>query len=515
MSHSSIPGPLRAALAAFTVAVGACDGGPGTGPARALPVALSVGVSTAAGDPAAAFDKVDRARVRLTDGATVVVDQSVPFSAQGGDVRLRVEVDGRFAGRTLALDLSLLRGADLLFTGQAPVPLAEQGPTTVALELRPVVSRVVLGALPTLSALGATAQLTATAEFATGDALPGAGIAWEGLDPGVATVSATGVVTAVANGQARVRATSGGVSAQGTLTVRQTVAEVVISPATLALTVGQNGALAVVLRDPRGHAVNDRTPQWSTSNAAVATVSAAGVVQAVGVGTATITAAADGATGTATVAVAPAAPGAPTNLTARADLTRVDLTWQDNATNETGYEVWRRASAGSESRIATLPANTTSFSDFATSVDEQYTYRVRACIATSCSAFSNTAAAATAPVPPGSLGVQFLSLTVRITWSNGARFATSILVEERRVEAPAFVAIATLDAGATTFDITHNDIYNAYRLRACNAAGCSDPSPSIVPIEYGEPGEAALLLWRLAPVPDRAIVRRPGSAATR
>ena len=56
--------------------------------------------------------------------------------------------------------------------------------------------------------VGRTQQLTATARAANGDAIPGAAITWTSSDAAVATVSATGLVTAVAAGDAQITATS-------------------------------------------------------------------------------------------------------------------------------------------------------------------------------------------------------------------------------------------------------------------------------------------------------------------
>jgi hypothetical protein len=66
----------------------------------------------------------------------------------------------------------------------------------------------------------------------------------------------------------------------------------------------------------------------------------------------------------------------------------VPLQWQDRASNETGYEVWRAPHGGSYSLLKTLPANSTSYTDSALAADVAYDYTVRATGATN-SAFSN------------------------------------------------------------------------------------------------------------------------------
>ena len=77
------------------------------------------------------------------------------------------------------------------------------------------------------------------------------------------------------------------------------VTSVTVSPKTLNLEVGQTGTLTATVKPDNA---TNKTVTWTTSNDKVATV-ANGVVTAVGKGTATITAAADGKTATCTVTV--------------------------------------------------------------------------------------------------------------------------------------------------------------------------------------------------------------------
>jgi len=81
------------------------------------------------------------------------------------------------------------------------------------------------------------------------------------------------------------------------------VASVVVTPAATTLVVGDNVAFSARALDASGNVVQGRTVAWSASNAAVATVSEAGVVQAVGPGNASISATIDGEVGAAQIAV--------------------------------------------------------------------------------------------------------------------------------------------------------------------------------------------------------------------
>ena len=82
-------------------------------------------------------------------------------------------------------------------------------------------------------------------------------------------------------------------------------ATVAVSPATAELSaLGASVQLTAGVRDQNGNAVQGAAVSWTTSAAAVATVSASGMVTAAGNGTATITATAGSASGSAAVAVA-------------------------------------------------------------------------------------------------------------------------------------------------------------------------------------------------------------------
>ncbi len=86
---------------------------------------------------------------------------------------------------------------------------------------------------------------------------------------------------------------------------------------------------------------------------------------------------------------APAA--APTNLAASSiGRTSLTLTWTDNSTNETGYEVERSTAGGAFTRIASLGANTTARTVTGLSSVTTYSFRVRAINQSGASAYSNT-----------------------------------------------------------------------------------------------------------------------------
>ncbi|MDQ8183619.1 fibronectin type III domain-containing protein [Pelagicoccus sp. SDUM812005] len=65
------------------------------------------------------------------------------------------------------------------------------------------------------------------------------------------------------------------------------------------------------------------------------------------------------------------------------------LTWQDNSDNEDGFYIERSKNGGSFERIATLPANTTTFEDSDTQAGVRYRYRVQAFNSFGVSGYTN------------------------------------------------------------------------------------------------------------------------------
>lgn len=72
-------------------------------------------------------------------------------------------------------------------------------------------------------------------------------------------------------------------------------------------------------------------------------------------------------------------PAAPTGLKVTPYLfTRLDLSWTDNANNETGLTIERKTAGGSYAKVATVGANTTKYSDTSAQPGTTYYYRVKA-----------------------------------------------------------------------------------------------------------------------------------------
>lgn len=118
---------------------------------------------------------------------------------------------------------------------------------------------------------------------------------WKTTDSAVATISNSGLITAIAAGTCDIQANLSGQSGSNlhtiTITVVRSVKNMVVSPASLSLLPTESRSLSLTLF-PSNPAVSSIT--WSSSNPSVATVNSSGLVTGVKLGRAKITAVADG-----------------------------------------------------------------------------------------------------------------------------------------------------------------------------------------------------------------------------
>ena len=125
--------------------------------------------------------------------------------------------------------------------------------------------------------LGETVQLTAK----VGDAVL-EGVTWSSAKPEFATVSDTGLVTSVAKGSAQIKAVKEGYK-DGAITITVDYESITVS-------VAAGGKTDLLVGETVQLSADKQGVTWASSDSAIATVSDAGLVTAVKIGTATITA---------------------------------------------------------------------------------------------------------------------------------------------------------------------------------------------------------------------------------
>lgn len=185
---------------------------------------------------------------------------------------------------------------------EEPLPPTPPAPTTVS------VTGVSLNKTSLSLVEGGSESLTATV---SPDDATNKAVSWKSSDTGVATVDGSGKVTAVKAGSTTITVTTtdGGKTATCSVTVTSktvSVTGVKLDNGKLELKAGETAQLTATVEPSDA---SDKSLEWTSSDAKIATVDASGKVAAVGVGSATITVKTKdgGKTATCAVTVAPVA----------------------------------------------------------------------------------------------------------------------------------------------------------------------------------------------------------------
>jgi hypothetical protein len=194
-------------------------------------------------------------------------------------------------------------------------------------------------------------------------------------------------------------------------------------------------------------------------------------------------------------------PATPTLLTAQALSTKkIQLTWQDNAYNETHYSVERYQLPDTTftTLVSTLPAGTTQFSDTTAVANASYCYRVRALgyvsgsqpvlSAVSQKACTTTPATLTPPAAPSNLVVETKnngsSRSDLLKWTDNATNETGFMIDRITYESSGlrrYTVSSPVDANTTSYTFySYPAFINAYKVKASNDAGSSAYSNLVI-----------------------------------
>ncbi|MBC7782642.1 MAG: S8 family serine peptidase [Burkholderiales bacterium] len=209
-----------------------------------------------------------------------------------------------------------------------------------------------------------------------------------------------------------------------------------------------------------------------------------------------------------------AAPAAPTGLTAvlpSYSQTEAELTWVDNATNETGFIIERSQSSSFAviDRSFTPPANATRYNDWGLQQGTTYYYRVKAVGVNGASGPSNTASLLV-PLPPPGIPTAPGTLTAvtptyslteaELSWADRSSNETGFVIE--RSTSSTFATIdktLTAGPGSTRYNdwgLTAGQAYY-YRVKAINGAESSTwsntASVGVAPVAPSAPTTLAVI----------------------
>lgn len=172
--------------------------------------------------------------------------------------------------------------------------------------------------------------------------------------------------------------------------------------------------------------------------------------------------------------VPPDPPAAPTNLNATAPACdQIDLTWTDNADNESGFKIERSLNGTTFTEIDTVGANVTAYSDTTVAESTTYWYRVRAYNGAGNSAYTNVASATTPacpvvpPAAPSNLYLKGKRGKVELSWTDNSDNEDGFRIY-RGLTSTSLVLVATVGANVTSYDDTGLAYKTTYYYKVCS-----------------------------------------------
>jgi hypothetical protein len=200
-----------------------------------------------------------------------------------------------------------------------------------------------------------------------------------------------------------------------------------------------------------------------------------------------------------TATTSAAAPNAPSGLTASAvSASQINLSWTDNSSNETGFEVKRATdSAFTQSVVWIGGIQGSTYSDTGLSASTTYYYKVRAEGATQDSAYSASASATTSasgdtiPNAPSGLNATVASSTqVNLSWTDNSSNETGFEIKRATDSAFTQNVMWIGNIQGTTYANTglNPSTTYYYRVRAEGTAGKSAYSASVSVTTSGSSG---------------------------
>ena len=201
-------------------------------------------------------------------------------------------------------------------------------------------------------------------------------------------------------------------------------------------------------------------------------------------------------TAATTATTSSAAPNAPSNLSASViSSSQINLTWTDNSTNETGFEVKRATDSAFTQNVTWIGGiQGASYSNTGLASSTTYYYKVRAEGTTQDSAYSNvvsaTTSAATIPQAPSNLDATAVSNTqINLTWTDNSSNETGF--EVKRATDSGFTQNVTWIGGITGTSYSNVGLNPSttyyYAVRAEGTAGKSAYSASDSATTTGNP----------------------------
>ena len=177
---------------------------------------------------------------------------------------------------------------------------------------------------------------------------------------------------------------------------------------------------------------------------------------------------------------------------------QINISWADNSSDETGFKIERAlsnagpamlgTSPGTFAAVATVQANTTTFSDTTVVAGTYYYYRIYAVNLIGSSAptivanIHTPAAAVVAPTAPSGLSAVAAAATIiNVSWLDNSVNETSFSLERSSDNGANFTLIASITANTSSYqdiNLLEQKAY-IYRVKALNDAGASASTANV------------------------------------
>lgn len=178
-------------------------------------------------------------------------------------------------------------------------------------------------------------------------------------------------------------------------------------------------------------------------------------------------------------------PASPTDLAVTdSSYTSISLSWTDNASIESGYAVFRSTSAnGTFEEIASLPENSSTFTDETVDYGTRYYYQVAAFNENGYSLRTQIATSETlGPITPTALTAESNTNTsIEIGWTHTTDEETQFIIERSLSDQSSYAEVGRVDADVTTYideTVTFGQVYD-YQLKTVQDDMISTPSEPV------------------------------------
>ena len=231
---------------------------------------------------------------QFSDGSSRDLTDSVSWSSSDPAT---VTINSSGLAKAVALGTANIVAASGSTTGSTSVSVGP--PVLVSLSVTPVNPSIAAGQTQQFKTVG-TFSDQSTQDLTNS-------VTWTSSSAGVATISGSGLATALAQGQSSIGAASGSVNASTTLTVNPPLlVSIAVSPAGKSLPKGTSQQFTALGQFSDGSS-RDLTASvaWSSSDPATVTISSSGLAKAMALGGANIVAMSGSVTGSTSVSVGP------------------------------------------------------------------------------------------------------------------------------------------------------------------------------------------------------------------